>query len=338
MDFCFLFAYLLLMPLIGKKQVLDGTKLSRKSSVFYDLYTKQKQAVWFPEEINVQIDINDYAKLTNEEKHVFHQLVAYFTTTELIVQNVLGESFYPYVIDPRAKMAMTAQMFMEDIHSDFFEMILNTFNLDHEALYQIADSNPIINQKQQMVAHYANAISISNGGVDADSISGKKAILMAILINNVIQEGTWFYSGFALFFAMRETGKMRNICNGIDLVLIDESFHLKLGVEMIMTILEETPEMLEDGDFVQLVQQAIVDGTELELEFLRSLMGTTTAFNLSYDEMSIYLKYVTDRRLQELGFDPHYNIDKNPLQFLEKQDLMSLQNFFEVSPNNYTNF
>lgn len=168
------------------------------------MYTKQKQAVWFPEEINVQIDINDYQSLTNEEKNLFHQLVAYFTTTELLVQNVLGESFYPYVIDPRAKMCMTVQMFMEDIHSDFFEMILNSFSLDHEALYAIAESNPIIAEKQSMVAHYANAISISNGGVDPDTIEGKKAILMAILINNVIQEGFRFYSGFALFFSMRE--------------------------------------------------------------------------------------------------------------------------------------
>jgi ribonucleoside-diphosphate reductase beta chain len=65
------------------------------------------------------------------------------------------------VIDPRAKMCMTVQMFMEDIHSDFFEMILNSFSLDHESLYNIAESNPIINRKQQMVAHYANAICIS---------------------------------------------------------------------------------------------------------------------------------------------------------------------------------
>lgn len=326
------------MALIWKKQVLDGTKLSRRHSVFKDLYTKQKQAVWFPEEINVQIDVNDYHKLSNDEKTLFHQLVAYFTTTELIVQNVLWESFYPYVIDPRAKMAMTVQMFMEDIHSDFFEMILNSFSLDHEALYAIAENNPIIKQKQEMVAHYANAISVSNGGVDPDTLEGKRSILMAILINNIIQEGTWFYSGFALFFAMREKGLMKNVCNGIDLVLIDESFHLKMGVEMILTMIEETPELLADNSFVATVQQALIDGTELELQFLKELMGNRQIFDLNYGEMSLYLKYVTDRRLQELGFEAHYNIDKNPLKFLEKQDLMSLQNFFEVTPNQYTNF
>jgi len=326
------------MVLIGKKHVLEWTRLSRNYSVFQDLYTKQKQAVRFPEEINVQIDINDYQWLTSEEKNLFHQLVAYFTTTELLVQNVLGESFYPYVIDPRAKMCMTVQMFMEDIHSDFFEMILNSFSLDHEALYNIAESNPIINRKQQMVAHYANAISISQGWVDPDTVEGKKAILMAILINNVIQEGFWFYSGFAMFFAMRETGRMRNICNGIDLVLIDESFHMRMGVEMILTMLEETPEIGQDTAFVANVQKCLVDGVELELEFLKSLLGDRQVFGLSYNEMAQYLKFVADRRMEELGFAPYYMVEHNPLKFLEKQDLMTLQNFFEITPNQYTNF
>lgn len=161
---------------------------------------------------------------------------------------------------------------------------------------------------------------------------------MAILINNVIQEGTWFYSGFALFLAMRERGVMRNVCNGIDLVLIDESLHMRMGVEMVLTIIEETPEITDDADFVALVQNALVEGTELELEFLKSILGTRQVFDLNYEEMKQYLYYITDRRLQELGFTPHYGIDKNPLQFLEKQDLMSLQNFFEVTPNQYTNF
>lgn len=326
------------MPLIWKKNVLDGIKLDRWHSVFLDLYTKQKKAVWFPEEINVQIDINDYQWLSDDEKNLFHQLVAYFTTTELLVQNVLGESFYPYVIDPRAKMAMTVQMFMEDIHSDFFEMILNSFSLDHDHLYDIANQNPLIKQKQEMVAHYANAISISHGGIDPDTLEGQKAILMAILINNIIQEWFRFYSGFALFFAMRETGRMRNICNGIDLVLIDESFHMRLGIEMILTMLEERPEILQDPAFVANVQQCIVDGVELELRFLKSLLGDRQVFGVAYDEMAQYLKYVADRRMEELGFAPVFGIEKNPLKFLEKQDLMTLQNFFETTPNQYTNF
>ena len=137
---------------------------------------------------------------------------------------------------------------------------------------------------------------------------------------------------------MRETGKMTNINNGIDLVLIDESLHMKMGVEMILTIIEENPEIVEDADFVENVQKCIVDGTELELEFLADLLGEKQVFGLNYNQMAEYLRYITDRRLEELGFAPHYGIEKNPLNFLEKQDLMTLQNFFEITPNQYTNF
>jgi len=119
-------------------------------------------------------------------------------------------------------------MFMEDIHSDFFEMILNTFNMNRDELYNKSSTDPIMREKQEMVARAANHIYVSSGGVDPDTLEGKKAIMHAILINNIVQEGIFFYSAFALYFAIRETGKMRNVCNGIDLVLIDESMHLKM--------------------------------------------------------------------------------------------------------------
>jgi len=137
---------------------------------------------------------------------------------------------------------------------------------------------------------------------------------------------------------MREMGKMRNICNGIDLVLIDESFHMRLGIEMVLTMLEENPEIAADKEFVKLVQQCLVDGVELELQFLKDLLGDRQVFGVAYNEMAQYLKFVADRRMEELGFSPYFGVDKNPLKFLEKQDLMTLQNFFEITPNQYTNF
>lgn len=326
------------MPLIGRKKVTDGIKLDGRANVFTDLYKKQKQAIWFPEEINIWLDLVDYKGLAQKEKELFHKLVGYFVTSELLVQNVLGESFYPYVIDPRCKMALTVQMFMEDIHSDFFEMILQTFNMDRDEIYGLASSHPIMQEKQEIIARAANAISVSQGGVNPDTLEWKKQVLNAILINNIVQEGIFFYSAFAMYFAIRETGKMRNVCNGMDLVLIDESMHLKMGVEMILTMIEETPELVQDAAFVEHIQKTIIDCTEVELRFVRDILDNGMTFGLSYGEMEDYVKYITDRRLEELGFAPYYAIPTNPLKFLQKQDLKTLQNFFEVTPNQYTNF
>lgn len=104
----------------------------------------------------------------------------------------------------------------------------------------------------------------------------KKSILHAILLSSIIQEGIFFYSAFALFLAFREMGKMKNFCNGVDLVLIDESFHLKLGMELILAILEESPEIANDESFVQLIKNTIVQCTELELEYVKVQFGANT--------------------------------------------------------------
>lgn len=258
--------------------------------------------------------------------------------TELLVQNVLGESFYPLITSPRVKMAMTVQMFMEAIHEDFFEMVLNTFSMDKAKMYKVADENPLLLKKRQLVAQAADHISALHATVDPDKIECKKSILYAILVNNILQEGIFFYSAFTMFFAMRESGRMKNVCNGIDLVLIDESLHMRMGIELILGIIEETPEILEDLAFVGKIQETIVQGVDLELQFLRQQMEQSIAFGLSYKEMEAYLKYIADRRMEELGFAPYYNMPGNPLKFLEKQDVMTLQNFFEVTPNQYTNF
>jgi len=109
-------------------------------------------------------------------------------------------------------------------------------------------------------------------------------------------------------------------------------------MEMILAMLEESPEIADDVEFVNLLQKTLIDATELELEYLREQFAGNSINGLSYPEMEQYLKYITDRRLEELGFNPHFNINDNPIQFLKKQDLATIQNFFETTPINYTNF
>jgi ribonucleoside-diphosphate reductase beta chain len=140
------------MWLIGSGSVMDATQLfdSTVEEAFKQLYEQQKKAVWFPEEINVQQDMQDWIAMSEKEKEVFKNLIGYFVGTELLVQNVLGDTFYSYIQSPRAKMALSVQMFMEAIHNDFFEMILNSFSLDRDAMYNRANTNPILLAKRQL--------------------------------------------------------------------------------------------------------------------------------------------------------------------------------------------
>ncbi len=323
---------------IGKTSVRDNIRLSEnpKYPVFKELYVKQKKAVWFPEELNIQQDILDYKSLTSTEKELFESAVGYFASSELLVQNVLGNGFFPVLTDPYAKMSFSTQMFMENIHSDFFEIVLNSFEMDRKKVYNITLEDKLLKEKQEIIIRAVDRITY--GKADPDTPEGKKQILTAILLNNIIQEGMFFYSAFAHFFAMKDTGKMKNVVSGVELVLIDESLHLQNGIEAIITIAEENPEIVDDDKFIDNIAETIIDAVELELNYLKSKFGGTTIFGVSYKELELYMKYIADRRLEELGLEPQFNIPENPLKFLQKEDVKKLTNFFEVSSTEYTNF
>jgi len=326
------------LKFIGKTSVRDNIRLTEnpKYPVFKNLYIKQKKAVWFPEELNIQQDVLDYKSLSPTEKDLFDSAVGYFASSELLVQNVLGNGFWPFLTDPYVKMSFTAQMFMENIHSDFFEIILNTFDMDRKRVYNITLEDKLLMEKQELIIRAVDRITY--GKADPDSLEGKKQILTSILLNNIIQEGLFFYSAFAHFFAMKDVGKMKNVVSGVELVLIDESLHLQNGIEAILTIIEENPEIVDDIKFVENIRDTIIDAVELELNYLKNKFGGTTIFGVSYKELEQYMKYIADRRLEELGFDPQFNIPQNPLKFLQKEDVKKLTNFFEVSSTEYTNF
>src|SRR5690625_7183728 len=110
---------------------------------------------------------------------------------------------------------------------------------------------------------------ISYNKINPETLQGKKDILRAISLNNIVMEGIFFYSTFAHFFALKEMGKMKNVVSGVELVLIDESLHLQNGIEAILIILDENPEITEDAEYVQEIRDVILHGTALEIEYVK---------------------------------------------------------------------
>lgn len=326
------------MKLTGKTSVRENIKLTEDPSypIFKELYEKQKKAIWFPEELNIQQDALDYQSLSDNEKDLFDTAVGYFCSSELLVQNVLVNTFFPLLTDPHAKMSFSTQLFMENIHSDFFEIVLQSFGMDRDKMYEVAFEDPILRKKQSLIVDAID--KISQDGIDPDTIAGQKQILKAILLNNIVMEGIFFYSSFAHFFALKDMGKMNNVVSGVELVLIDESLHLQNGIEAILIMLDENPEITEDEVFVNEIRDLILEGAALEIEYVEHKFGDHTILGISFGELERYLKYITDRRLQELGFEPEFHITENPLRFLQKEDVKKLINFFEVSSTEYTNY
>ncbi|HLD34463.1 MAG TPA: ribonucleotide-diphosphate reductase subunit beta, partial [Patescibacteria group bacterium] len=150
---------------------------------------------------------------------------------------------------------------------------------------------------------------------------------------NVIMEGIWFYSGFMVGLSFRQRGLLRNFGSMIDWVVRDESLHLKFGINLILTILDESPDIADDA-FTKEIYQMILDAVELETAYNKELMPNGI-LGLNADYINQYVQYMADRRLEELGFAPHYNAT-NPAKWMATaNDVHQLVNFFEATNTAY---
>jgi ribonucleoside-diphosphate reductase beta chain len=119
----------------------------------------------------------------------------------------------------------------------------------------------------------------------------------------------------------------------MDWIIRDESLHLKFGINLILTTLEEN-EDLQTEEFANEIKQMILDAVEMEEQYNRDLLPKGI-LGLNADYVNQYVKYLTDRRLEELGFGAHYKVS-NPAKWMAAaNDTLELVNFFESTNTSY---
>lgn len=126
---------------------------------------------------------------------------------------------------------------------------------------------------------------------------------------------------------------MRNFGSLMDWIIRDESLHLKFGINLILTVLEEN-EDLQTEEFADEIKQMILDAVEMEEQYNNDLLPKGI-LGLNADYVNQYVKYLTDRRLEELGFEAHYKVS-NPAKWMAAaNDTLELVNFFESTNTSY---
>jgi len=297
----------------------------------YDLYNQAVANTWFPHEIALGEDLEDWKKMSDDERHAVSFLMSFFNPGELIVNRTLALGVYPYLKAPEAHLYLAKQMWEEANHCLAFEYVLETFPLDREKIFQQHLENDSIKAKENFITHYLTRMSETH--LDIESIEGKKDFVRNLVAYNLVMEGIWFYSGFMVALSFRERRQLRNFGSLIDWVVRDESLHLKFGLNLILTILEENPEIVTP-EFSREIQKIIIDGVNLETTynndmFPRGILGVNA------DYVNQYVQYVADRRLEELGFPTHFNVT-NPAKWMATAtDTLELVNFFETQNTNY---
>jgi ribonucleoside-diphosphate reductase beta chain len=317
--------------LIGKPSPEDVNLHPIKYKWAYDLYNQAVRNTWFPHEIALKEDLEDWSKMTEDERHAVKFVMAFFNPAELIVNRVLALGVYPYLKSPECHLYLAKQMWEEANHCVAFEYVLETFPFDREKIYGVHLEVPSMQAKEAFIMKYLTRMTDTK--LDIETIEGKKDFIRNLVATNIVMEGTWFYSGFMVALSFRQRNQLRNFGSMINWVLRDESLHLKFGINLVHNVLEENAELLTE-EFASEIRNIIIEGVTLETAYNRDLFPNGI-LGLNADYVNQYVMYVADRRLEELGLPKYYNAT-NPAKWMSTAtDVFELVNFFEAQNTNY---
>lgn len=296
-----------------------------------DLYDQAVANTWFPNEIQLGEDLADFKKMSPDEQHALTFLMSFFNPSELIVNKALAFGVYPYLKAPEAHLYLAKQMWEEANHCMSFEYVLETFPVDRAKIYEQHVSVPEIVAKEAFETKYIRRMAEDR--LDIETVEGKQDFVRNLVAYSVIMEGIWFFSGFMVALSFRQRNLLRNWGSLIDWIVRDESLHLKFGINLVLTVLEENPEIATE-EFVAEVHQMILDAVEMEIAYNKAQFPNGI-LGLNSEYVSQYTKFIADRRLEELGFPPHYNAT-NPAKWMATaNDTLQLVNFFEATNTSY---
>ncbi|NHN55553.1 ribonucleotide-diphosphate reductase subunit beta [Calidifontibacter sp. DB0510] len=293
---------------------------------FYDRFRDAIKNTWTVEEVDLHSDLADLRRMTDAERHLVSRLVAFFATGDTIVANNLVLNLYQHVNSPEGRLYLSRQLFEEAVHVQFYLTLLDTYVPDEKERFEAfaaIDNIPSIKHKADFCFRWIDSVFELQS---LETREDRKAFLLNLICFAACIEGLFFYGAFAYVYFLRSRGLLNGLASGTNWVFRDESMHMAFAFDVVDVVRSEEPDLF-DEEMAQAVRQMIREAVDAEAQFAEDLLGQGVA-GLSTADMRLYLENVADRRLQVLGLEPEYG-SKNPLTFMELQDVQELSNFFE---------
>ena len=283
-----------------------------------DIFKMYKKAVanfWTPEEIDLEKDILDFNKLTDNEKYFIEMILAFFAASDGIVNENLGERFLNEVQIKEAKMFYGFQIAIEDIHGETYSLLIDTYIKDKikkEKLFNGIETIPSIKKKADWTLKWID---------DKDSDFSTRVIAFAAV------EGIFFSGAFCSIFWLKKRGLMPGLCFSNELISRDEGLHTEFAVLMYSYLKNKPSE--------EKVKNIIKEAVSIEKEFITESIPCEM-IGMNSKLMQQYIEYIADRLLSMLGISPLYH-SVNPFDWMELISIQGKTNFFEKRVGEYSN-
>ena len=282
---------------------------------FWNMYKKAFANFWTPEELDLIKDVKDYNdRLTDNERYFINNILAFFAASDGIVNENLVEKFCQEVKILEAKFFYGFQIMIENVHSETYSLLIDTFIKDNDKkkhLFNAMETIPSVKKKADWALKWINDTTPF-----ALRIIGFAAV-----------EGIFFSGAFCSIFWLKKRGLMPGLCTSNELISRDEGMHTEFAVLMYHNLANKP----SDKQVYEIIKEAVVAEKEFITESLPcALIG------MNNELMSQYIEYVADRLLLMLGLEKIYNVT-NPFDWMEMISVQGKTNFFEKRVGEYSN-
>jgi ribonucleoside-diphosphate reductase beta chain len=280
----------------------------------YDYYKLCESAMWVSGEIDFSSDIPQWeSKLSDNEKYFIKNILAFFAASDGIVNENIAENFLREVQYPEAKFFYGFQIMMENIHSEVYSLLIDTYIKDAKEkneLFNALELMPAVKKKGEWALKW----------IESDSFSERLLAFVAV-------EGIFFSGSFCSIFWLKSKGLMSNgLGTANEFISKDEAMHCDYALHLLNNHIVNKPSK-------EKIKEIFLSAFEIEKEFITESLPVSL-IGMNKELMTQYIEYVVDQLLQQLGVDSHFN-SKNPFDFMVNLTLDKKNNFFEKRGSNY---
>ncbi len=284
-----------------------------KYNDIWEMYKKQVDCFWRPEEIDLTKDLDNWKSLNDDEQFFISMILAFFAASDGIVLENLASRFMSDVQISEARAFYGFQIAMENIHSHTYSLLIETYIKDKEQkdkLFNAITNYPCIKKKSDWAQKWIH---------DNRSSFATRLIAFACI------EGIFFSGAFCSIYWLKKRGLMPGLTFSNELISRDEALHCEFAV----LLYSKLNKKIDKSRIHEIIKEAV----EIEIEFICQALPCKL-IGMNSELMTQYIKFVADRLAVQLGYKKIYNVS-NPFEFMELISLEGKTNFFERRLGDY---
>jgi len=317
------------------KRVINGSADVNQLAPFkypwaWEYFLNANKNHWTPLDINMAQDVHDYQHtLSDNEKHVYENVLAYLTTSDILAMRNIGLAVMEKMTAPELQIYQARQVYEEALHTWTYQHCIETIGLDQGEIYNRYRVIPEINGKIQLANRRLNSILRSD--IDLTNADELNNFVMAYSFFAGVFEGCWFYNGFTPIFSLQRRGLMKGTSEQLQYIMRDEVLHASFGIRVVKQIMLENEVNLDPKEIRDMWEES----EAAEIDYAHYILGRPLLGYSAEDHIEQF-RFIANRRARQLGFKEPFPGAKNRTPWLDEQaNMRKEKNFFETRVTEY---